>query len=124
MHELSIVFEVIDQVEKIAEANKAKSVSKITLELGEVSSVIPEYFRDCYAWAIKKSKYMKECELNLIVVKAESYCKDCHKVYSTTAYGKECPVCHSTNTYLLSGNDFTLRDIAIKEEKEETKGTE
>jgi hydrogenase nickel incorporation protein HypA/HybF len=118
MHELSIVFEVIDQVEKIAKENNIEKVTGLTLELGEVSTVIPDYFRDCFSWAIKKSEYMKECVLDIVVLEAESFCKDCKKTYSTTKYGKECPYCHKENTYLLSGEEISIRDIKVVDKKE------
>ena len=91
MHELGIVVHVIDMVEKAAEENHVHKVMKLDLEVGEVSTIVPDYFRDCYQWAIKKTRYMQECELNLIVVEGKSYCQDCRKTYRTTEYGKACP---------------------------------
>ena len=66
---------------------------------------------DCYQWAIKKTRYMQECELNLIVVEGKSYCQDCRKTYRTTEYGKACPYCGGYHTYLVSGRDVMIRDI-------------
>lgn len=117
MHELSIVFEVIDQVEELAKKNHVKEVTGLTMELGEVSTVIPDYFRDCFNWAIKKSTYMKNCKVEIIVLKASSFCKDCKETFDTTVYGKECPHCHKTNTYLLSGDEISIRDIKVIDEK-------
>ena len=37
MHELGIVLNVIDRVEEIAKENNVKKVTKLTLEIGEVS---------------------------------------------------------------------------------------
>lgn len=54
MHELGIVLNVIDRVEEIAKENKVKKVTKLTLEIGEVSSIVPSYFSDCFEWAKKK----------------------------------------------------------------------
>ncbi len=122
MHELSIVFEVIDQIEEIAKKNNVKEVTHLTLELGEVSTVIPDYFRDCFFWAIKKSTYMKNCELEIVVLQAMSYCRDCKKTFKTTQYGKECPYCKNTNTYLLSGEEISIRDIKVIEEKNDEQG--
>ena len=48
MHELGIVLNVIDRVEEIAKENKVKKVTKLTLEIGEVSSIVPSYFSDCF----------------------------------------------------------------------------
>ena len=42
MHELGIVFHMIKTVERIAEENVLTSVSSVTLELGEVSGVVPQ----------------------------------------------------------------------------------
>lgn len=111
MHELGIVVHVIDMVEKAAEENHVHKVMKLDLEVGEVSTIVPDYFRDCYQWAIKKTRYMQECELNLIVVEGKSYCQDCRKTYRTTEYGKACPYCGDYHTYLVSGRDVMIRDI-------------
>ena len=54
MHELGIVMQVIDQVEKAAEENAVSKVLKLRMEVGEVSSVVPELFTDCFQWAKKK----------------------------------------------------------------------
>ncbi len=111
MHELGIVVHVIDMVEKAAEENHVHKVMKLDLEVGEVSTIVPDYFRDCYQWAIKKTRYMQECELNLIVVEGKSYCQDCRKTYRTTEYGKACPYCGGYHTCLVSGRDVMIRDI-------------
>ena len=113
MHELGVVFHVVKEVEKVAEENKVNKVTKVTLEVGEVSTIVPDYFKECFEWSKKRTTYMKECELNLIVVQATSYCNDCKKAYSTTKYGKECPNCKSKNTYLVSGEQVSIKDIEV-----------
>lgn len=45
MHELGIVLHVIDQVEELAKENNVSKVTRLTLEVGEVSSIVPSYFR-------------------------------------------------------------------------------
>lgn len=114
MHELGIVMNVVRQVEEVAADNKVNKVTKINLEVGEVSSVVPELFQDCFEWAKKRSVYLKECELNLIVLEGISYCRDCKKTYRTTEYAKECPYCHGNDTYLVTGNEINIRDIQVE----------
>ena len=46
MHELGIVFHVIDTVNAIAAENQVGKVNSVTVEIGEVSLVIPSYFED------------------------------------------------------------------------------
>ena len=55
MHELGIVLHVIDQVEELARENNVSKVTRLTLEVGEVSSIVPSYFSDCFEWAKKKT---------------------------------------------------------------------
>lgn len=113
MHELGIVVHVIEQVEKVAEENKVKSVSKVTLEVGEVSSVVPDLFRDCFEWSKKKSRFMKECELDLIILEGISYCNDCKETYKTTEYAKKCPHCGSYDTYLVTGDEINIKSLEV-----------
>ena len=58
-------------------------------------------------------KAMKECQLEIISLKASSFCQDCQKLYDTAANGKSCPYCHGTNTYLVSGNEVSIRNIEV-----------
>ena len=114
MHELGIVFHIIDQVDEIAESNQAKSVKKVTLEIGEVSGVIPKYLNDCWLWAVNnRSKHMKDCELNIITLKGTSYCEDCGETFDTVKHGKICPKCGSKKTYLITGNEVSIKNIEV-----------
>lgn len=114
MHELGIVFHIIKEVDEIAKNNGGKEVKKVTIEVGEVSSVIPSYVNDCWSWAVKnKSIYMKNCQLEIISLKAISFCDDCKNTYDTVKNGKECPHCHSNNTYLITGDELTIQSISI-----------
>lgn len=114
MHELGIVVRVIEQVENVAKENNVEEVVGLTLEVGEVSGIVPDLFTDCFEWSKKKSEYLKNCELQLVVLEALSYCKNCGETYKTTEYAKQCPHCASTDTYLVSGNEVTIKDIAVK----------
>ena len=113
MHELGIVVHVVKQVEEIAIKNNASKVVEITLEVGEVSGVVKEYFVDAFNWYIKRTEHMKECKLNYVTIQAITYCEDCKKTYETVKYGKECPYCHSPHTYLTTGKDVMLKDVKV-----------
>ena len=113
MHELGIVLNVIDRVEEIAKENNVKKVTKLTLEIGEVSSIVPSYFSGCFEWAKKKTDYMKDTELEMIILEGLSYCRDCKKTYKTTEYAKKCPHCGSDDTYLVTGDEMRIKDIEV-----------
>ena len=113
MHELGIVVHVIEQVEKLAKEKQVNKVVELTLEVGEVSGVVKQYFVDAFEWAKKRTEYMKECKLNFIIIEGISYCEDCKKTFRTTEFGKKCPTCGGGNTYLVTGRDVSIRDIKV-----------
>ncbi len=114
MHELGIVMQVIRQVEQAAEENGVSRVLKLNMEVGEVSSVVPELFTDCFDWAKKKTKYLQDAQLEMVILEGISYCQDCKQTYRTTAYAKTCPHCGSGRTYLVTGNEVNIRDMEVE----------
>ena len=113
MHELGIVFYIIRDVKKVAEENGVKHVSAVVMNIGEVSTVVPEYLTDCWIWAADKEEILKGCELKVNVMKAVTYCENCGTEYSTIEFGRTCPKCGSEKTYLLKGNEVEIKEIEV-----------
>ena len=111
MHELGTIYYVIDTVEKLMVENNLSKVASITLEVGEVSGIIPEYLTDFWQYAREKSEHFKETELKIEKLEAVTYCQDCRKTYSTMKYKKICPYCGSGNTFLVTGNEYNIKEI-------------
>lgn len=113
MHELGIVFHIIKAVERIGEEKMLTMVSVVTLELGEVSGVVPKELTDCWNWAVKKTKLMKEATLFIETIPALTLCENCQKTYETVHYGRICPLCGSERTHLVQGNEINLKAIEV-----------
>lgn len=127
MHELGIVMNVVEQVDRIAAENNAEKVLKVTMEVGEVSTIVPELFTDAFDWAKKRTDYLKEAELEMILIEGRTYCQNCGSTYRTTEFGKTCPYCKSGKTYLLTGDQVIIKDISAlfgKSESEQPKSKE
>ena len=77
MHELGIVFHMIKTVERIAEENVLTSVSSVTLELGEVSGVVPHELTSCWNWAVAQTEVLKGAELRIETIPAVTLCENC-----------------------------------------------
>ncbi len=116
MHELGVVFHVIDSLKKVAAENAVTRISAVTLQLGEVSSVIPSYLTDCWKWASAREPLVAGAELRVEPIKAVTWCEDCQKQYGTVEHGRTCPYCGGGNTYLLQGNEFMIKEIEVPEE--------
>ncbi len=113
MHELGIVFYIIRDVKKAAEENGVSRVSGVVMEIGEVSTIVPEYLLDCWRWAADKEPMLRGCELKIHTVPAVSWCDSCKQEFPTVAHGKICPHCGSDTTWLLRGNGVEIKEIEV-----------
>ena len=111
MHELGTIVYVIDTVEKICKEQNLTYVDSVTLEVGEVSGIIPDYLVDYWNYARKNTEFLKEAELKIENLKAVTYCQDCKGTYDTMTYAKICPYCGSKNTFLITGNEYNIKEI-------------
>lgn len=113
MHELGIVFYIIKDVKQAAAENQVDHVSAVVMNIGEVSTIVPEYLIDCWKWAVAKEPMLTGCELKINLIPAVTRCEDCGKEYETVSHGKTCPYCKGTNTFLLRGNEVEIKEIEV-----------
>ena len=113
MHELGIVFYIIRDVKQAAEEHRVDHVGAVVMNIGEVSTVVPEYLTDCWRWAADREELLRGSELKINTVPALTYCKDCQQEYETVRYGRTCPHCGSPHTFLLQGNEVEIKEIEV-----------
>ena len=113
MHELGIVFYIIRDVKQVAEENGVGKVSAVVMDIGEVSTIVPEYLTDCWRWAADREELLKGCELKVNIIPAVTHCDACGQDYPTVANGKTCPHCGSGETWLLRGNEVEIKSIEV-----------
>ena len=111
MHELGIVFHMVDVLEDVARERELTSIGKVVVELGEVSGVVTELFDDAWRWASNRSDVLRGAELEVHCIEAVTVCNDCGKTYPTVAHGITCPHCESVNTELLRGRELEILEI-------------
>ncbi len=115
MHELGIVTHVIRTLEEVAAENRVTRIGSVTLEVGEVSGVVPEQLIDCWNYFRVRKDFVKNAELRLQTVPAVTFCYACNQTYPTLRYGKQCPHCRSTETCLVRGNEFAIKEIEAEQ---------
>ncbi len=113
MHELGIVFYIIRDVKQVAEENGVGHVSAVVMNIGEVSTIVPEYLQDCWRWAADKEEILKGCELRINTLPAVTWCDGCKREYGTVEHGRTCPYCGSESTWLLRGNEVEIKEIEV-----------
>ena len=114
MHEVGTVLYVIRAVEQVCAENDLTEVSSVTLEIGQVSGILPDYLADCWKWAVTRSEHMKTAELKVEEIPAVTRCSDCGEEYETVRYAKICPRCGSANTWLIQGNEYNIKEIEAR----------
>ncbi len=111
MHELGTITYVINTVEKLAVENQLTKIGSVTLEVGEVSGIVPEFLIDYWEYAKKKTTYLLDAALKIETIHAVTYCQSCGETYPTLQYAKICPHCGSDNTFLITGNEYNIKEI-------------
>ena len=115
MHELSIVTHVAKTLDELAKENNLTKIGSVTLQVGEVSGIMTDYFEDCWNYFKVKHPILKESNLKLEMIPAISFCEDCKQEYKTIEYGRVCPYCKSEYTYLVQGNECTIKEIEAED---------
>lgn len=111
MHELGIVFTILDRLEELAREENITHIKRVTLEIGEVSTVIEEYVTPCFDWAVKKRPLFGDTTLEIETIHAITICRSCGCEYDTVEYGITCPHCGSRETELKCGSEINIKEI-------------
>ena len=115
MHEMGIILHLAKTLAETAEQEKIKAITRVTLEVGEVSGIVTDYFADCWNYFRKRQPVLETAELEIIPIPAVTWCDACKRTYPTVQYGRTCPHCGSGETWLLRGNECIIKEIEVKE---------
>ena len=114
MHEINIVRSMVKTVTEFARENKLDRVNEIVLDIGEVSLVIPKYVEELYP-LVAKGTMLEDTKLVINMIPGMAECNDCDEIYNLIEQDGRCPNCGSLDKTVLSGKDFTIREIHIPE---------
>ena len=114
MHEMGIVLHLAKTLDETAEEEGLTKIGSMTLQVGEVSGIITDLFTEAWDYFKVRHPVLKESELILETIPAVTWCDNCKKTYETVKYGRECPYCHSGETWLLKGNEVVIKEITAE----------
>jgi hydrogenase nickel incorporation protein HypA/HybF len=109
MHELGVVLEIFDLIEEIMKDQGLKKVSSVTVEVGELSGILPDFFEECWKVA-RLGGTFDECELIIEYLPAKARCI-CGCEYEMQTNHRVCPTCHATDYDVISGRQFMVKQI-------------
>ena len=119
MHELSYVTKLVDQAISYLKEDPLKEkehVEALVVDVGETTGVIPEWLCRYYDDSIKNT-VLEGSRLDITVVPVKIQCSDCKSIYlPEKENGYVCPICGSKRGKIVSGREFLIRKIIIKED--------
>ena len=113
MHELSYMTGLAELAISAARENGAQSVKKITVDVGELTGVLPEYLHYYFPQVIKGT-VLENASLSVNEVPIEAICNDCGNIYKPSRENDyRCPKCGSLNSKITKGRDVELASIEV-----------
>jgi hydrogenase nickel incorporation protein HypA/HybF len=109
MHEYGIAYDIVETARRAALDNHARSISKVCVDIGEISMINPEQVEFLYTAMIEDDPLFKDSELVCTVCPPLTRC-DCGYV------GKEiyvCPDCGALPT-IEKGKEIVVTNIEIE----------
>ena len=116
MHELSVVLEIVKTIEKYAAAEDVGHIERLVLQIGEMSSVVPDYIVAVYPEAVKDT-VLQDAELVIETIPAEARCTSCEELFNIREHKAVCPVCGGKDLEVLSGREFNIKEIVVVDEE-------
>lgn len=115
MHEIGIVKSMCKTVVDYAHENNVQNIKEIVCEVGELSLVIPDYVNQLFPVVKKDHPELDDAEIIMEPVPGLAECDDCDEIFNVIQYEGYCPNCGSFNKTVLSGQEFTIKEIHITE---------
>lgn len=115
MHEISVLYKMLDSVEQVAKENHVKKIRSIEVELGELSGMLPVFFEQYYEPATEHREMFQGSELHIHQIPGEALCEDCHTLYNVMRFEGACPKCGSRRKKILGGRQFLVKNIIVEE---------
>ena len=92
-------------------------VQSITVELGDLSGVVPRFLTECWE-AVAAHTEFEDTELILHSVPATANCMDCGHNFVVNVDDLRCPLCRSDKLKPLSGQDMTITEICVADRED------
>ncbi|NOR26988.1 MAG: hydrogenase maturation nickel metallochaperone HypA [Lutibacter sp.] len=112
MHELSIALGIVKISEDETAKAKAKKVTKIELEIGELSGVELESLNFVWESAIKDS-VLEFAEKEINIIKGKGKCIDCDTEFDMKFIYDTCPKCNSNFKGILQGKELRVKALEV-----------
>jgi hydrogenase nickel incorporation protein HypA/HybF len=112
MHELGITQSIIEICEDNARRNKAQIIRSVTVDIGELSGVVPDSVEFCFE-ACSKGTLLEGAKLVINRIPALGRCMECHKECPLELTTFTCPSCSSPALQRIQGDELRVKEMEI-----------
>ena len=112
MHELGICDAMLKMVRGIMKDEELDTISRITVEVGSLSGVMPNFLADCWV-AVTDGTELEETEFVIEELTGTAKCMDCEQEFVADLNDLSCPFCRGKKLMPLTGRDLTLKEILV-----------
>jgi hydrogenase nickel incorporation protein HypA/HybF len=113
MHELSVCQALIDEVERLARAQRARRVVSIELEVGPLSGVEPQLLEHAYPLAAAGS-CAAGAELRIRRMPVRVHCRQCGHEAEVAPNRLCCAACGAIGVRVTGGEELLLRRVEFE----------
>ena len=109
MHEMSITQGIIDLC---LEHAGSRRVISLDVEIGELSSVVPEAVEFCFE-ACSRETLLEGARLNIIRIPGLGNCRECGRHTPLAELFGSCRHCGSNRVSIVTGEELRVREIEV-----------
>jgi len=114
MHEIGVLNNALKSIEAITREENIKHVSKIVLEVGELTGILPTVFEMVFPMLIEDWPLFRDAELVLQIRPGRGLCNGCNNMYNVFRHEGVCPACGSRDKTVISGTELIIREITAE----------
>lgn len=120
MHEMSLMYEIIQLVSKDAKSRGFQKVKQIQVIVGDLSNVLPDALELAFFYFCKKEAGLlaEDSQLKIIQEKAITQCQSCLHKFEPDFRVALCPKCGLLSGLLISGETFQVESYEGSENVE------
>lgn len=113
MHELGITQSIVEIAEQTARDQGAQKVLSVTIEVGELSGVIPEAVEFCFEACVQET-LLEGSRLVIDRIPGLGKCTECRAEFKLDNMTFNCSACGSYAIQRLQGEELNLREVEIE----------
>ena len=113
MHELSIIYSILETAEKEATQRGGKyEVEAIELEIGELAGVEISSIEFLWPAAVEQT-VLENATFHITRVAGEGVCSDCDRAFAIQNYFDPCPDCGSYLIQITKGEELRVKSLTL-----------